>query len=180
VGGSQEPIFKHKPYVLSVPVAAVVLQVSEDALLPAGTVIGASHFKAGQYLDITGVTKGKGFAGVMKRWGFAGQNATHGNTKHHRYVRVCVFVSAGQLRVCVCIYAPEAEHKNRSTHVGCPLLMWVLNYCLCLHCCFQMMLGVHALSFAAALLPLLLLPPGLLSGDRRQDGPRQIVCLATA
>jgi large subunit ribosomal protein L3 len=60
------------------------LQVTEDALLPAGTVIGAAHFKAGQYLDITGVTKGKGFAGVMKRWNFAGQNATHGNTKHHR------------------------------------------------------------------------------------------------
>lgn len=31
-----------------------------------------------------GTTKGKGFAGVMKRWNFAGQNATHGNTKHHR------------------------------------------------------------------------------------------------
>lgn len=59
-------------------------RVSEDALLPPGTVIGAGHFKAGQYLDVTGYTKGKGFAGVMKRWGFAGQNATHGNTKHHR------------------------------------------------------------------------------------------------
>jgi large subunit ribosomal protein L3 len=65
-----------------------MLQVSEDALLPVGTVIGASHFKAGQYLDVTGVTKGKGFAGVMKRWNFAGQNATHGNTKHHRCVLV--------------------------------------------------------------------------------------------
>lgn len=59
-------------------------KVTEDALLPAGTMIGAAHFKAGQYLDISGVTKGKGFAGVMKRWNFAGQNATHGNTKHHR------------------------------------------------------------------------------------------------
>lgn len=28
--------------------------------------------------------KGKGFAGVMKRWGFAGGNASHGSTKHHR------------------------------------------------------------------------------------------------
>jgi ribosomal protein L3 len=32
----------------------------------------------------SGTTKGKGFAGVMKRWNFAGQNASHGNTKHHR------------------------------------------------------------------------------------------------
>lgn len=59
-------------------------QVSEDALLPVGTVLGAAHFKPGQYLDITGYSKGKGFAGVMKRWNFAGQNASHGNTKHHR------------------------------------------------------------------------------------------------
>lgn len=59
-------------------------QVSEDALLPVGTVIGAAHFKPGQYLDITGYSKGKGFAGVMKRWNFSGQGASHGNTKHHR------------------------------------------------------------------------------------------------
>lgn len=59
-------------------------KVTEDALLPSGTVIGAAHFKAGQYLDVTGYTKGKGFAGVMKRWNFSGQGASHGNTKHHR------------------------------------------------------------------------------------------------
>lgn len=58
--------------------------VTEDALLPAGTLLSAAHFVPGQYLDVTGVTKGKGFAGVMKRWGFAGQGASHGNTKHHR------------------------------------------------------------------------------------------------
>lgn len=40
-------------------------RVTEDALLPVGTALGASHFKAGQYLDITGVTKGKGFAGEV-------------------------------------------------------------------------------------------------------------------
>ncbi len=59
-------------------------QVSEDALLPTGTPLTAAHFVAGQYLDVYGVTKGKGFAGVMKRWGFAGQPASHGNSKHHR------------------------------------------------------------------------------------------------
>ncbi|KAI8468615.1 MAG: translation protein [Monoraphidium minutum] len=58
--------------------------VTPDALLPPGTSITAAHFVAGQYLDITGTTKGKGFAGVMKRWGFAGQPASHGNTKAHR------------------------------------------------------------------------------------------------
>jgi large subunit ribosomal protein L3 len=58
--------------------------VTPDAALPPGTPITAAHFVAGQYVDVTGVTKGKGFAGVMKRWGFAGQGASHGNTKSHR------------------------------------------------------------------------------------------------
>jgi len=58
--------------------------VTPDALLPPGTPISAAHFVAGQYLDVTGVTKGKGFAGVMKRWGFKGGPASHGNTKTHR------------------------------------------------------------------------------------------------
>lgn len=58
--------------------------VTPDALLPSGTPITAAHFVAGQYLDVTGTTRGKGFAGVMKRWGFAGQPASHGNTKSHR------------------------------------------------------------------------------------------------
>lgn len=41
-------------------------------------------FKEGDYLDITGMSKGKGFAGVMKRWGFAGGPASHGSTSHRR------------------------------------------------------------------------------------------------
>lgn len=40
--------------------------------------------RLGSLLTPPGTSKGKGFAGVMKRWNFAGQNATHGNTKHHR------------------------------------------------------------------------------------------------
>jgi len=59
-------------------------KTSPDGLMPPGTEIRASHFVAGQYVDLTGVTKGKGFAGVMKRWGFKGQPASHGNTKAHR------------------------------------------------------------------------------------------------
>ena len=60
------------------------MQVTEDALLPAGTEMRVDHFVAGQYVDIQGTTLGKGFQGVMKRWGFAGQPASHGNTKAHR------------------------------------------------------------------------------------------------
>eukprot|EP01026_Neomeris_dumetosa_P040658 TRINITY_DN3361_c0_g2_i1.p1 TRINITY_DN3361_c0_g2~~TRINITY_DN3361_c0_g2_i1.p1 ORF type:complete len:333 (-),score=33.66 TRINITY_DN3361_c0_g2_i1:129-1100(-) len=55
-----------------------------DALLPVGTQITAAHFKAGQYVDVVGKTKGKGYQGVVKRWGFAGGPASHGSTKFHR------------------------------------------------------------------------------------------------
>jgi len=42
------------------------------------------HFVPGQYVDVCGTTKGKGFAGVMKRWNFGGGRATHGNSLAHR------------------------------------------------------------------------------------------------
>ena len=61
-------------------------RVTEDAMLPIGTSITARHFVPGQYVDVQGVTKGKGFAGAMKRWGFKGQPATHGVSKYHRGV----------------------------------------------------------------------------------------------
>lgn len=57
---------------------------SAEGLLPLGAELKADHFVVGQYLDIQSLTKGKGFAGVMKRWGFAGQGASHGVTKTHR------------------------------------------------------------------------------------------------
>jgi large subunit ribosomal protein L3 len=57
---------------------------SEDALLPVGSTISAEHFIAGQLVDITGHTQGKGFAGVMKRWNFGGLRATHGVSVSHR------------------------------------------------------------------------------------------------
>jgi len=59
-------------------------RTSADGVLEVGTAITAAHFAAGQYVDVQGVTKGKGFQGPMKRWGFAGQPASHGNTKKHR------------------------------------------------------------------------------------------------
>jgi len=58
--------------------------VTPDALLPVGTSITARHFVPGQYVDVQAVSKGKGFAGVMKRHGFKGQPATHGVSKTHR------------------------------------------------------------------------------------------------
>ncbi len=57
---------------------------SEEGLLPVGARISADHFIAGQKVDITGYTQGKGFAGAMKRWGFGGLRATHGVSISHR------------------------------------------------------------------------------------------------
>ncbi len=56
----------------------------ESGLLPLGTELKADHFKEGQLVDIKSVSKGKGFAGVMKRWNFGGGRATHGTSKAHR------------------------------------------------------------------------------------------------
>jgi len=67
------------------PKAKVVeFRVAEDALLDVGATISADHFVAGQFVDIRGVTQGKGFAGAMKRWGFGGLRATHGVSVSHR------------------------------------------------------------------------------------------------
>jgi large subunit ribosomal protein L3 len=57
---------------------------AEDALLPVGSTISAEHFIAGQLVDVTGHTVGKGFAGVMKRWNFGGLRASHGVSVSHR------------------------------------------------------------------------------------------------
>mmetsp|Transcript_3172 Transcript_3172/g.9720 ORF Transcript_3172/g.9720 Transcript_3172/m.9720 type:complete len:279 (+) Transcript_3172:2-838(+) len=59
-------------------------RISPEATLPVGHPLNAAHFAPGQYVDVQGVTRGKGFAGVMKRHGFAGQPASHGNSLSHR------------------------------------------------------------------------------------------------
>jgi len=59
-------------------------RVSEDALVDVGAEITAAHFVAGQYVDVTGTSIGKGFAGGMKRWNFGGLRATHGVSISHR------------------------------------------------------------------------------------------------
>jgi large subunit ribosomal protein L3 len=59
-------------------------RVSADALVEVGAEITANHFVTGQFVDVSGITVGKGFAGVMKRWNFAGLEASHGVSVSHR------------------------------------------------------------------------------------------------
>jgi len=59
-------------------------RVSEDALLDVGAELTADHFVAGQFVDVTGTSIGKGFAGSMKRHNFGGLRATHGVSISHR------------------------------------------------------------------------------------------------
>ena len=62
----------------------VEFRVSEDALLDVGAELSTEHFLPGQFVDVTGTTIGKGFAGVMKRHHFGGLRATHGVSVSHR------------------------------------------------------------------------------------------------
>ena len=62
----------------------VEFRVSEENLIDVGAQLTASHFEAGQLVDVTGTTIGKGFAGAMKRWNFGGLRATHGVSLSHR------------------------------------------------------------------------------------------------
>ena len=61
-------------------------RVSESELeqYPAGSEIKVDMFEQGQKVDVTGTTKGKGFAGAIKRHHFSGQRKTHGNSLSHR------------------------------------------------------------------------------------------------
>jgi large subunit ribosomal protein L3 len=62
----------------------VEFRVAEDALVPVGAELMASHFLPGQKIDVVGTTIGKGFAGAMKRWNFRGLEASHGVSISHR------------------------------------------------------------------------------------------------
>ena len=59
-------------------------RVDENNTLELGAVLTVNHFKKEQYVDITGVSIGKGFAGVMKRHNFGGLRASHGVSISHR------------------------------------------------------------------------------------------------
>ena len=60
------------------------LRVADTSGFELGQVLKADVFDAGERVDITGISKGHGFAGVMKRHNFQGQGAAHGNHKKHR------------------------------------------------------------------------------------------------
>ena len=62
----------------------VEFRVDADALIEVGAELSAAHFVPGQYVDVTGTSIGKGFAGPMKRWNFGGLRATHGVSVSHR------------------------------------------------------------------------------------------------
>lgn len=59
-------------------------RVAPDALLEPGVTLSAAHFIVGQRVDVCGTTKGKSFAGAMKRWNFSGLEASHGVSISHR------------------------------------------------------------------------------------------------
>jgi large subunit ribosomal protein L3 len=61
-------------------------RVTDDALIPVGAEITADHFVAGQFVDVTGTSIGKGYAGGMKRWNFGGLRASHGVSISHRSI----------------------------------------------------------------------------------------------
>lgn len=55
-----------------------------DEEIGVGFELKVDQFEAGQKVDVRGVSKGKGYAGVIKRWNFRGQDSTHGNSLSHR------------------------------------------------------------------------------------------------
>ena len=69
-----------------VPCAKVLKEFALDAgeTLEVGKAVTVSNFEGVKYVDVSGVTKGKGFAGVLKKWGFAGGNMTHGGHSKRR------------------------------------------------------------------------------------------------
>ena len=59
-------------------------RIADDAFIDVGAELTVEHFVAGQMVDVTGTSKGKGFAGAMKRWNFGGLRASHGVSISHR------------------------------------------------------------------------------------------------
>lgn len=74
-------VAEHPPYIVR-----EFRVTTKDAMCPPGTVIHARHFIPGQNVDVSGITKGKGFQGGMKRHGFKGMPASHGTSRSHRAI----------------------------------------------------------------------------------------------
>ena len=60
------------------------LDAAPDDEIAPGATLGVEQFEKGQVVDVAGVSKGKGYAGTVKRWNFRSQDATHGNSISHR------------------------------------------------------------------------------------------------
>ena len=60
------------------------LRLDTSTEVKVGENIAVDQFSVGQKVDVTGISKGKGYAGVIKRWNFQMQDATHGNSLSHR------------------------------------------------------------------------------------------------
>ncbi|RYY72867.1 MAG: 50S ribosomal protein L3 [Gammaproteobacteria bacterium] len=74
-----------------------------------GASITVESFSAGQIIDVTGTSKGKGYAGTVKRWNFGMQDATHGNSRSHR-----VPGSSGQCQTPGRVF----KNKKMTGHMG--------------------------------------------------------------
>jgi large subunit ribosomal protein L3 len=61
-------------------------KVTQENLLPVGYLLSVRHYCPGQFIDVVATSKGHGFQGVMKRWNFSGNFATHGNSLKHRAI----------------------------------------------------------------------------------------------
>ncbi len=80
-----KPALGHfKKHSASPKYAVQEFRAAEADIPASGTVLGAERFEVGQYVDVIGVTKGRGFSGVLKRYNFKGQPASHGSMMHRR------------------------------------------------------------------------------------------------
>lgn len=97
--------YEHPPYVVR------EFRITDEAhLLPLHSQIHARHFVPGQNVDISGISKGKGFQGAMKRHNFGGLSASHGNSLSHR-----VHGSTGSCQDPGRVF----KGKRMAGHMGC-------------------------------------------------------------
>jgi large subunit ribosomal protein L3 len=85
------------------------LRSDAQSSIEVGSSLTVETFSAGQFVDVTGTSKGKGFAGTVKRWNFNMQDATHGNSRSHR-----VPGSSGQCQTPGRVF----KGKKMSGHLG--------------------------------------------------------------
>jgi 50S ribosomal protein uL3 len=89
--GSKDPYNATKPMIghfikNDIPIKRHVkeFKVTPENLLPVGYTLSVRHFTPGQLVDVKGISKGKGWQGVMTRWNFSGGFKTHGCSLKHR------------------------------------------------------------------------------------------------